>query len=135
MKTYRVTVTSDNISEFTVDHSQLSQVHDYLRRLLVDLHCPSPSAVADSLWSSLSAGNPTRVPVEGGPLLRMDVLEIPVESLVNERFNLPQPATIDPQPEEYTGQGDTGDIQRTAEAPPADFSTGGTMDDPQKEEG
>ena len=66
MKTYRVTVTNDHISEYTVDHSELSQVHDYLRRLLVDLHCPSPSAVADSLWSSLSAGNPTRIPVEGG---------------------------------------------------------------------
>lgn len=131
MKTYRVTVTNDHISEYTVDHSELSQVHDYLRRLLVDLHCPSPSAVADSLWSSLSAGNPTRIPVEGGPLLRLDVLEIPVESLVAEAVNLPEPATIDPTPEVYTGQGDTGDIQRTAEAPSAEFTTGGTMDDEQ----
>jgi hypothetical protein len=131
MKTYRVTVTSDNISEFTVDHSQLSQVHDYLRRLLVDLHCPSPSAVADSLWSSLSAGNPTRIPVEGGPLLRLDVLKIPVESLVNEVNNLPQPATIDPQPAEYTGQGDTGNVDKVDQAPSEAFTTGGTMDDEQ----
>lgn len=135
MKTYRVTVTNDHISEYTVDHSELSQVHDYLRRLLVDLHCPSPSAVADSLWSSLSAGNPTRIPVEGGPLLRLDVLEIPVESLVNERFNLPEPATIDPQPAEYTGAGDTGNVQTTDDVPPAEFTTGGAMEDAEKGEG